>query len=138
MVNSLATVLLQNVGQTLINHGGKQSPKDIKTAMIILRDKLDSFIKSDTFTKTMIDTSLEVDDQKMNIDNDDDVDNKPTEPTYNTTVVASGHCPSTITGSVCGVEYITETNAKKKNIKNGKILEEDKPKIRKKSIPQLK
>ena len=78
-----------------------QSPEDIKDAMIILRDKLDSFIKTDTFTKTMVVTSLEVDDQKMNIDNDDDVDNKPTEPTYNTTVVASGHCPSTITGSVC-------------------------------------
>ena len=67
MVNSLATVLLQNVGQTLIDHGHKQSPQDIKNAMIILRNKLDSFIKTDTFTKTMIVTSLEVDDQKMDV-----------------------------------------------------------------------
>ena len=46
MLDSLATVLLQNVGQTLIDHGHKQSPQDIKNAMIILRNKLDSFIKS--------------------------------------------------------------------------------------------
>ena len=67
MVDSLANVLLRNVGQTLIKHGDTQSPEDIKTAMIILRDKLDSFIKTDTFTKTIIDTSLEVDDQKMDV-----------------------------------------------------------------------
>ena len=32
MVDSLATVLLQNVGQTLIKHCDTQSPEDIKTA----------------------------------------------------------------------------------------------------------